>query len=136
MSAQSLRLGTNLSGPGKLVLSRPGGSDHLDLLFVEPEVTPTRRVRAGLHFCRADVDVKCHFSHPTRGCIPRALVTWTCSWLSLKRSRLASISRCTSCLVGGGVRIHPENAHVSGRHGAQHAAQCVACAALTPSVRQ
>ena len=33
--------------------------------------------------------------------------------------------------VGGGVRIHPENAHTSGRHRAQYVAQCVACVALT-----
>ena len=39
-------------------------------------------------------------------------------------------------LVGGGVRIHPENARMSGRHGVQYVAQCVACAALTPVVWQ
>ena len=39
-------------------------------------------------------------------------------------------------VVGGGVRIHPENARMSGRHGVQYAAQCVACAALTPVVWQ
>jgi len=33
--------------------------------------------------------------------------------------------------VGGGVRIHPENARMSGRHGVQYVSQCVACAALT-----
>ena len=33
--------------------------------------------------------------------------------------------------VGGGVRIHPTNARMSGRHGVQYVAQCVACAALT-----
>jgi len=38
--------------------------------------------------------------------------------------------------VGGGVRIHPENARMSGRHGVQYVAQCVACAALTPVVWQ
>ena len=38
--------------------------------------------------------------------------------------------------VGGGVRIHPENARLSGRHGVQNVAQCVACAALTPVVWQ
>ena len=30
----------------------------------------------------------------------------------------------------GGVRIHPENARMSGRHRIQYVAQCVACAAL------
>ena len=39
-------------------------------------------------------------------------------------------------IVGGGVRIHPENARKSGRHGVQYVAQCVACAALTPVVWQ
>ena len=38
--------------------------------------------------------------------------------------------------LGGGVRIHPENARMSGRHGVQYVAQCVACAALTPVVWQ
>ena len=38
--------------------------------------------------------------------------------------------------VGGGVRIHPENARMSGRHGVQYVAQCVTCAALTPVVWQ
>ena len=38
--------------------------------------------------------------------------------------------------VGGGVRIHPENARMSGRHGVQYVAQCVECAALTLVVRQ
>ena len=33
--------------------------------------------------------------------------------------------------VGGGVRIHQENARMSGRQGVQYVAQCVACAALT-----
>ena len=40
------------------------------------------------------------------------------------------------CIVEGGVRIHPENARMSGRHGVQYVAQCVACAALTPVVWQ
>ena len=47
--------------------------------------------------------------------------------------------RVISCLlsaVGGGVRIHPENARMNGRHGVQYVAQCVACAALTPVVWQ
>ena len=35
-----------------------------------------------------------------------------------------------------GVRIHPKNARMSGRHGVQYVAQCVACAALTPVVWQ
>ena len=38
--------------------------------------------------------------------------------------------------VGGGVRSHPENARMSGRHGVQYVAQCVACAALTLVVWQ
>jgi hypothetical protein len=38
--------------------------------------------------------------------------------------------------VGGGVRIHPDNARMSGRHGVQYVAQCVACAALTLVVWQ
>ncbi len=38
--------------------------------------------------------------------------------------------------VGGGVRIHPENARMSGRHGVQYVAQCVACAALSLVVWQ
>jgi len=39
-------------------------------------------------------------------------------------------------VVGGGVRIHRENARMSGRHGVQYVAQCVACAALTLVVWQ
>ena len=39
--------------------------------------------------------------------------------------------RHTRQLVGGEVRIHQENARMSGRHGVQYVAQCVACAALT-----
>ena len=42
----------------------------------------------------------------------------------------------STTLVGGGVRIHPENARMSGRHGVQYVAQCVACAALAPVVWQ
>ena len=39
--------------------------------------------------------------------------------------------------LGGGVRIPPENARKSGRHGVQYVAQCVvACAALTLVVWQ
>ena len=38
--------------------------------------------------------------------------------------------------LGGGVRIHPGNARLSGRHGVQYVAQCVACAALTLVVWQ
>ena len=38
--------------------------------------------------------------------------------------------------VGGGVRIHPENACMSGRHGVQYVAHRVACAALTLVVWQ
>jgi len=34
------------------------------------------------------------------------------------------------------VRIHPENARMSGRHGVQYVAQCAACAALTLVVWQ
>ena len=39
-------------------------------------------------------------------------------------------------LVGGGVRIHPENAHMSGRHGVQYGVQCIASTALTLVVWQ
>ena len=45
-------------------------------------------------------------------------------------------NQVTSPVLGGGVRIHPENARMSGRHGVQYVAQCVACAALTPVVWQ
>ena len=38
--------------------------------------------------------------------------------------------------VGCGVRIHPEHARMSGRHGVQYVAQSAACAALTPVVWQ
>ena len=38
--------------------------------------------------------------------------------------------------VGNGVEIHPENTRMSGRHGVQYVAQCVAFAALTLVVRQ
>ena len=41
-----------------------------------------------------------------------------------------------SCPVGGGVRVHPENARMSGRHRVQDVEQCVACAALALVVRQ
>ena len=46
------------------------------------------------------------------------------------------IRLCWSNQVGGGVRFHPKNARMSGRHGVQYVAQCVACAALTLVVRQ
>ena len=49
---------------------------------------------------------------------------------------LTKVSLREGRLVGGGVRIHPENARMSGRHGVQYVAQCVACAALTPVVWQ
>ena len=39
-------------------------------------------------------------------------------------------------VAGGGVRIHPENAHMRVRYGVQYVAQFVACAALTLVVRQ
>ena len=39
-------------------------------------------------------------------------------------------------VVGGGVRIHSKNARMSGRHGAQYVAQCVAYVALTLVVSQ
>ena len=55
------------------------------------------------------------------------------------RSRMVSgraIGQESGKRVGGGVRIHPENARLSGRHGVQYVAQCVACAALTPVVWQ
>ena len=42
--------------------------------------------------------------------------------------------RYISQLVGGGVRIHPENARMSGRHEVQYVAQCVTCVALTQVV--
>ena len=38
--------------------------------------------------------------------------------------------------VGGGVRIHLENARKSGRRGVQYVAQCVACAALMLDIWQ
>jgi len=44
--------------------------------------------------------------------------------------------RLPDLLVDGGVRIHPGNAGMSGRHGVQYVAQCVACAALTLAVWQ
>ena len=37
-------------------------------------------------------------------------------------------------LVGGGVRIHPENTRMSVRHGVQCVAQCIACEALALAV--
>ena len=46
------------------------------------------------------------------------------------------VSEVPCCSVEGGVRIHPENARMSGRHGVQYAAQCLACVALTPVVLQ
>ena len=49
---------------------------------------------------------------------------------------LSSTGFLLSEFVGGGVRIHPENARMSGRHGVQYVAQFVACAALTPVVWQ
>ena len=51
-------------------------------------------------------------------------------------SRALEQGRVWPLEVGGGVRIHPENARMSGRHGVQYVAQCVACAALTPVVWQ
>jgi len=45
-------------------------------------------------------------------------------------------ARSGHALLNLQVRIHPENARMSGRHGVQYAAQCVACAALTPVVWQ
>ena len=56
--------------------------------------------------------------------------------LSLKGVHVGELIRSLSRNVGGGVRIHPENAHMSGRHWVQYVAQCVACAALTPDVWQ
>ena len=44
--------------------------------------------------------------------------------------------KCTGVPSGGAVLIHPEDAGMSGRHGAQDVAQCVACAALTLVVWQ
>ena len=43
---------------------------------------------------------------------------------------------CDDERVEGGVRIHLEKPRMSGRHGAQYVAQCVACAALTLAIRQ
>ena len=48
----------------------------------------------------------------------------------------AEARQCLCRVVGGGVRIHPGNAHMSGRHGVQHVAQYIACAALTLVVWQ
>jgi hypothetical protein len=46
-------------------------------------------------------------------------------------------TRTPSCSVRwGGVRIHPGNACMSGRHGEQYVAQCVVCAALPLTVWQ
>ena len=39
-------------------------------------------------------------------------------------------------LLGGGVRIHPENARMRGRHGVQYEEQGVVCATLTLVVGQ
>ena len=41
---------------------------------------------------------------------------------------------CTAELVGGGDSILLENVGMSGRHGVQYVAQCVACAAMTLDV--
>ena len=51
-------------------------------------------------------------------------------------ARLIFLQIYEDARLGGGVRIHPENARMSGRHGVQYVAQCVACAALTPVVWQ
>ena len=50
--------------------------------------------------------------------------------------RLFWIEANMATTVGGGVRIHPENARMSGRHEVQYVAQCVASAALTLVVWQ
>ena len=52
------------------------------------------------------------------------------------RERRARVPARQIVNVGGGARIHPENAHMSGRHGVQYVAQCVACATLTLVVWQ
>ena len=46
------------------------------------------------------------------------------------------VDSASDMFSGKGVRIHPENARMSGRHGVQYVARCVACAALTLVVRQ
>jgi len=85
---------------------------------------------------------------PYRGPMPRALWWFLggvlflmsevplCVWT--RGCGLKSPQGCglTWTHVGGGVRIHPENARMSGRHGVQYVAQCVACAALTLVVCQ
>ena len=53
-----------------------------------------------------------------------------------QRQRLYSPRDHLSHYTGGGVRIHPENARMIGRHGVHFVAQCVACAALTLVVWQ
>jgi hypothetical protein len=48
---------------------------------------------------------------------------------SVKRS-LEMAARAVCRRLGSGVRIHPEIVRMSGRHGVQYVAQCVACATL------
>ena len=55
-------------------------------------------------------------------------------WTTLGLESECKVLLCK--MVGGGVRIHPENARRSGRHGVQYVGQCVACAALTLDVWQ
>ena len=57
------------------------------------------------------------------------------SGLGSRCSGLGSSVRVVQ-VVEGGVRIHPDDARLSGRHGVQYVAQCVACAALAPVVWQ
>ena len=54
----------------------------------------------------------------------------------LVHERFRLVQTLGDLALGGEVRIHPENNRVSGRHGVQYVAQCVACAALTLVVRQ
>ena len=48
---------------------------------------------------------------------------------SMKRS-LGMAARAVCRWLGSGVRIHPKFARMSGRHGVQYMAHCVACATL------
>ena len=73
--------------------------------------------------------------HPS----PFTLHSTPCTLRSAPSVHLTRLPATTSRLLGvlmHGVRIHPENARMSGRHGVQYVAQCVACAALTLVVRQ
>ena len=59
--------------------------------------------------------------------IPRSacsILRWLCGSREQRRPPL-HVNDCPPA-VGGGVRIHPENARMSGRHGVQYVARCVA----------